>query len=171
MTNKEFFIQTCQEEMPKTLGAINALPKDMDKLNYRCDEKARSAAQIIGHILSYIESLNHAVKTFIADEKADKKFLSVAEAADSCEKNATLTAENLKAIDEKIWEGQIVEYELDGHKIFAYPIMNIFWASMFDIIHHRGQLSTYYRHMGVRNPNIYGPTAEDIEEMMAKANA
>ena len=171
MTNKEFFIQTWQEEMPKTLGAINALPKDIDKLNYRCDEKARSAAQIIGHILSHIESLNHAVKTFIADEKADRKFLSVAEAADSCEKNAALTAENLKAIDEKIWEEQIVEYQVDGHKIFAYPMSAIFWTVMHDIIHHRGQLSTYYRHMGVRNPNIYGPTAEDIEEMTAKANA
>ena len=47
----------------------------------------------------------------------------------------------------------------------------IFWTVMHDIIHHRGQLSTYYRHMGVRNPNIYGPTAEDMEEMKAKANA
>ncbi len=43
----------------------------------------------------------------------------------------------------------------------------IFWMFMFDIIHHRGQLSTYYRHMGVRNPQIYGPTAEDMEAMMA----
>ena len=44
----------------------------------------------------------------------------------------------------------------------------MYWMMMFDIIHHRGQLSTYYRQMGVRNPSIYGPTAEDIEPMMAK---
>jgi uncharacterized damage-inducible protein DinB len=171
MTNKEFFIQTWQAEMPKTLGAINALPKDMDKLNYRCDEKARSAAQLIGHILSHAESLNHATKTFISDEKADKKFSSVAEAADSFEKNATQLGEKLNGIDDKTWAEQIVEYQVDGHKIFAYPMSAIYWTVIFDIIHHRGQLSTYYRHMGVRNPNIYGPTAEDMEEMMAKANA
>ena len=47
---------------------------------------------------------------------------------------------------------------------------NLFWTLMFDIIHHRGQLSTYYRTMGVRNPQIYGPTAEDMEAMLAGKN-
>lgn len=171
MTNKDFFIQTWQAEMPKTLGAINALPKDIDKLNYRCDEKARSAAQLIGHILSHVQSLNHAAKTFVANEKSDIKFSSVAEAADSFEKNATQVTDNLQGVDDKTWEEQIVEFQVDGNKLFAYPMTNIFWAGMLDIIHHRGQLSTYYRHMGVRNPNIYGPTAEDMEEMMAKMKA
>lgn len=171
MTNKEFFIQTWQAEIPRTLNAVNALPKDMDKLNYRCDEKARSAAQIIGHILPHAESICNATKTFIADEKTERTFASIEVAASYFEKNATQVVENLKAIDDKTWEEQIVEFHVNGNKLFAYPMMNIFWASMFDIIHHRGQLSTYYRHMGVRNPNIYGPTAEDIEEMMAKANA
>ena len=49
MTNKEFFIQTWQSEIPRTLSAINGLPNDMTKLNYKCDEKARSAAAILGH--------------------------------------------------------------------------------------------------------------------------
>jgi uncharacterized damage-inducible protein DinB len=47
----------------------------------------------------------------------------------------------------------------------------MFWGFLFDTVHHRGQLSTYYRQMGVRNPSIYGPTAETIEEMMAAAQA
>lgn len=171
MTNKEFFVQTWQAELPKTLGAINALPKDMDKLNYRCHEKSRSAEQLIGHILSHVQSLNHAVKTFVANEKSDIKFSSVAEAADYFEKNATQMTDNIQGVGDKTWEEQIVEFQVDGNKLFAYPMTNIFWAGMFDIIHHRGQLSTYYRHMGVRNPNIYGPTAEDMEEMMAKMKA
>ena len=64
----------------------------------------------------------------------------------------------------------MVEFQLNGNKLFAYPMSAMFWMFMFDIIHHRGQLSTYYRHMGVRNPSIYGPTAEDMEEMMAAKN-
>ncbi len=171
MTNKEFFIQTWQSEIPRTLSAVNGLPKDMDKLNYHCDEKARSAAQLIGHFLPHAEALCNATKTFIADEKTERKFSSVAEAADYFEKNATRVVENLKTIDDKTWENQIVEFHINGNKLFAYPMMNIFWMTMFDIIHHRGQLSTYYRHMDVRNPQIYGPTAEDIEDMMAKASA
>lgn len=47
---------------------------------------------------------------------------------------------------------------------------NMYWMFMFDIIHHHGQLSNYYRHMGVRNPQIYGPTAEYMEAMGATKN-
>ncbi|MCG2459262.1 DinB family protein [Flavobacteriaceae bacterium F89] len=168
MTNKDFFVQTWESEMQITLNAVNALPKDMDKLNYRCDEKARSAAEIIGHMLPHAEAICNATKTFVADEKTERKYSSVAEAAGYFKKNASQLVKNLKGVDEKTWEEQIVEFHHNGHKLFAYPMSAIFWIALFDIIHHRGQLSTYYRHMGVRNPNIYGPTAEDMEEMMAK---
>lgn len=168
MTNKDFFIQTWQAEIPRTLSAINGLPNDMEKLNYRCNEKARSAAQLIGHFLPHAEALAHATHTFIADEKSERNFTSIEEAANYFETNANQVIENLKKTDDKTWEEQIVEFHINGNKLFAYPMMNIFWMTMFDIIHHRGQLSTYYRQMGVRNPPIYGPTAEDIEERMAK---
>ncbi len=161
MTNKEFFIQTWQNEIPHTLSAVNGLPEDMQKLDYRCNEKSRSAHEIIGHMLSHAEALSNAVDTNIANEKSGKKFESIQEAAAYFEKHATELAEKLTAVDEKTWDGQIVEFQVDGNKIFAAPMRNLFWDFMFDIIHHRGQLSTYYRQMGVRNPNIYGPTADD----------
>jgi uncharacterized damage-inducible protein DinB len=169
MTNKDFFIQTWQGEMQRTLNAINALPKDMDKLTYRCDTKARSAAEIIGHMLPHTAAICDATKTFIAAEESGKRFNSVEEAASYFEKYAMLLADRLKETDETTWNEKIVSFQLDGNTLFAYPMSALFWMFMFDIIHHRGQLSTYYRHMGVRNPSIYGPTAEDIEEMKAAA--
>jgi uncharacterized damage-inducible protein DinB len=171
MTNKEFFIQTWQAEIPRTLIAVNGLPKDMNKLNYRCNEKSRSAAQLIGHFLQHAEAMSNATKTFIANEKPDRTFANVEEAASYFEKNANELVENLKKIDDKTWDEQIVEFQINGNKLFAYPMTNIFWMSLFDIVHHRGQLSTYYRQMGVRNPAIYGPTAEDMEDMMAASAA
>lgn len=170
MTNKEFFIQTWQSEMKKTAGAVRALPKDMSKLSYRCEEKARSAAEIIGHMLPHAESICNATDTFVAEEETGKTFTSVEAAALYFEKYATLLVEKLRATDEKTWNDQVIEFYLNGNKLFAYPMTNMFWMMMFDIIHHRGQLSTYYRHMGVRNPQIYGPTAEDMELMMAGKN-
>lgn len=165
MTNKEFFIQTWQAEMKRTAGAVRALPADMTKLNYKCDEKARSAADIIGHILPHAEALTNAVDSFIAIEQTGKQYKSIEEAALYFEKYASLLVDKLNATDDKIWNEQIVEFHLNGNNLFAYPMSNMFWMFMFDIIHHRGQLSTYYRHMGVRNPQIYGPTAEDMEAM------
>ena len=169
MTNKDFFIQTWQGEMQRTLNAVNGLPRDMDKLNYRCDGKARSAAQLIGHMLQHAASICNATETFTAVEESGKKFDSIDEAADYFEKYAKLLVEKLQKTDEITWNEKIVAYQLDGNKLFEFPMRDMFWMFMFDIIHHRGQLSTYYRHMGVRNPSIYGPTAEDIEAMMAAA--
>ena len=170
MTNKGFFIQTWQAEMKRTAGAVRALPADMTKLNYKCDEKARSAADIIGHILPHAEALTNAVDSFIAIEQTGKQYNSIEEAALYFEKYASLLVDKLNATDNKIWNEQIVEFHLNGNNLFAYPMSNMFWMFMFDIIHHRGQLSTYYRHMGVRNPQIYGPTAEDMEAMAVAQN-
>lgn len=170
MTNKEFFIQTWQAEMKRTAGAVRALPADMTKLNYKCDEKARSAADVIGHILPHAGALTNAVDSFIAIEQTGKQYNSIEEAALYFEKYASLLVDKLNATDDKIWNEQIVEFHLNGNNLFAYPMSNMFWMFMFDIIHHRGQLSTYYRHMGVRNPQIYGPTAEDMEAMAVAQN-
>ena len=163
-------MQTWQAEMKRTAGAVRALPTDMTKLDYRCDEKARSAAEIIGHMLPHAESICKATDSFIAAEQTCKTYNSIEYAATYFEKYATLLVEKLQATDDTTWNEQIVEFYLDGNKLFAYPMSNMFWMLMFDIIHHRGQLSTYYRHMGVRNPQIYGPTAEDMRAMTAAKN-
>jgi len=170
MTNKEFFIQTWLDEMRRTAGAVRALPADPSKLSYKCDDMARSAAEIIGHILPHAEAICKATDSFIMTEKTGRTYDSIEDAASYFEKYATLLVEKLQATDDSTWDGKIVEFYLDGNKLFAYPMSNMFWMFMFDIIHHRGQLSTYYRHMGVRNPQIYGPTAEDIAAMATATN-
>jgi len=170
MNNKEFFIQTWQNEMQHTLSALNGLPTDMQKLDYRCNGKARSANELIGHFLSHAEAMSNATESFIANEQTGKKFDSIAEAVTYFEKHANDLVRKLKQVDEKTWEEQIVDFQVNGNKLFDNTMCNLFWSFMFEIIHHRGQLSTYYRHMGVRNPNIYGPTAEDMEAMAAAAH-
>jgi len=171
MTNKEFFIQTWQNEMSHTLSSINGLPTDMDRLSYQCDQKARSAATLIGHMLGHAEVICNASDSFVADERSvPKQFSSKEDAAAYFEKYTSLLVNKLKNIEDKTWDEKIISFCVDGHELFAYPMSNTFWMAMFDIIHHRGQLSTYYRRMGVRNPQIYGPTAEDMEAMVAAHN-
>lgn len=170
MTNKEFFIQTWLVEMKKTAAAVRALPNEMSKLSYRCHQKARSAAEIIGHMLPHAESICKATDSFVASESTDKTFQSIEDAAAYFEKYAKLLVEKLHATDDTTWNEKVVDFYLDGNKLFAYPMSNLYWMMMFDIIHHRGQLSTYYRQMGVRNPQIYGPTAEDMEVMMTSTS-
>jgi uncharacterized damage-inducible protein DinB len=35
------------------------------------------------------------------------------------------------------------------------------WGTLFDQVHHRGQLTTYLRPMGSTVPQVYGPSADE----------
>ena len=39
--------------------------------------------------------------------------------------------------------------------------------TLFDAIHHRGQLSTYFRAMGAKVPSIYGESYDDAQARKA----
>ncbi len=85
-------------------------------------QKARSAAEIIGHMLPHAESICKATDSFIAAEKTGKTYDSIEDAATYFEKYATLLVEKLQATDDTTWNEKIVEFYLDGNKLFAYPM-------------------------------------------------
>ena len=41
------------------------------------------------------------------------------------------------------------------------PAAPLAWSFLFDIVHHRGQITTYLRPMGATVPQVYGPTADE----------
>ena len=43
----------------------------------------------------------------------------------------------------------------------ARPASPMAWSFLFDIVHHRGQITTYLRAMGSTVPQVYGPTADE----------
>ena len=170
MTNKEFFIERWNRDAKGTLKAVNGLPAEMEKLDYKPDPKSRSAIQILQHILPHAQHMMESLETGIFDER-DGNFSSVAEAAQYYEQSSNDFIEKLSTVDEDTWNNKNIDFHVNGRKAFNGSVGNICWTILFDTVHHRGQLSTYYRSMGVRNPAIMGPTAEDIEEMMAAAAA
>ena len=40
-------------------------------------------------------------------------------------------------------------------------VQNMLWGFLFDMVHHRGQLSSYLRPMGGKVPAIYGPSGDE----------
>jgi uncharacterized damage-inducible protein DinB len=53
------------------------------------------------------------------------------------------------------WEGTL---EMFGGQ---RPASAMAWSFLFDIVHHRGQISTYLRPMGSTVPQIYGPSGDE----------
>ena len=61
----------------------------------------------------------------------------------------------LKALPAARWDGTL---EFFGSQRPASPMA---WGFLFDIVHHRGQITTYLRPMGSTVPQIYGPSADE----------
>ena len=59
------------------------------------------------------------------------------------------------ALPSASWQG---EMEFFGSKRPSAPMA---WSFLFDIVHHRGQISTYLRPMGSTVPQIYGPSGDE----------
>jgi uncharacterized damage-inducible protein DinB len=60
-----------------------------------------------------------------------------------------------KALPAERWEGPL---EFFGQQRPASPMA---WSFFFDIVHHRGQITTYLRPMGSTVPQIYGPSGDE----------
>ena len=64
-------------------------------------------------------------------------------------------AERWKALPAARWDGTL---EFFGSQRPASPMA---WSFLFDIVHHRGQITTYLRPMGSTVPQIYGPSGDE----------
>ena len=60
-----------------------------------------------------------------------------------------------KTLPASAWDGPV---QFFGHDRPAAPLA---WSFLFDIVHHRGQISTYLRPMGSTVPQIYGPSGDE----------
>ena len=75
-----------------------------------------------------------------------------------CEVYDRQSADNvsrLRALPAERWNGTL---EFFGKQRPASPMA---WSFLFDIVHHRGQITTYLRPMGSTVPQIYGPSADE----------
>ncbi len=178
MTNKEFFINSWQRESALTAKAFRSLPNDLSKLTKQHHPKFRSPWEIVNHIGPHAQELSQAFSegkiNLVNEGKFDLKgptiYKSPEDAAKSLEEHTNKLIELVNTCDDNTWMTKKVPAYWGTMKIFEMPLMQVCWAMHNDLIHHRGQLSSYYRVIGATQPEIYGPTAEVEEAMMAKNN-
>jgi uncharacterized damage-inducible protein DinB len=71
------------------------------------------------------------------------------------EKQSAGLCERWKTLPGARWNADL---EFFGSRRPAAPMA---WSFLFDIVHHRGQISTYLRPMGAKVPQIYGPSGDE----------
>ena len=82
------------------------------------------------------------------------------EIAAAFERNATGALEAAKSVSEEQWNAP-AKFAWNGQVVWEDTVSGMAWGYLFDMIHHRGQLTAYLRPMGGKVPSCYGPTADD----------
>jgi uncharacterized damage-inducible protein DinB len=82
----------------------------------------------------------------------------------SYEQNHVEFASHLKNMKDDDWNH--AAYLIQGAKeiLLKDTVGGLLWIALFDVVHHRGQLSTYIRPMGGKVPSIYGPSADEAAQ-------
>ncbi len=159
MTDREFFLYTVEDELPRFERVFKALPAD--KLDYTPHPKSKTAGALTG----YIAAETNTFPVFLTTGSVDMSALgepapkTIAESATIFLQILTDAKQIASGMSETDWDspakmmaGEKVEWETTKGKMA--------WSLLLDLIHHRGQLSTYIRPMGGKVPSIYGPSGD-----------
>jgi len=152
MDDKSLFTDFWSKESNTTSKVISRIPEGSD---YRPDPKSRTARDIAWLIVVEEKMMVDALETGVATWAPPPPPETMKEI---CDLYDTQTADNinrLRALSSERWNGML---EWFGKQRQASPMA---WSFLFDIVHHRGQITTYLRPMGSTVPQIYGPSADE----------
>jgi uncharacterized damage-inducible protein DinB len=149
---KALFTRFWTQEARTTSKVISRIPESND---YKPDPKSRTAMEIAWQIVAEEQMLMDAIETGKATWSPPPMPKTMKEVHDAYDRqSAKLAAWWPKLADAK-WNGDL---EFFGNK---RPASSMAWSFLFDIVHHRGQITTYLRPMGSTVPQIYGPSADE----------
>ena len=160
MTDKEFFVSTVADEMPRFEKVLRALPQD--KLDYNPDPKARTAMELASVIASEAMMFPVFLKTGTLDFDNPPKAASgtIDGLAEEMHAGWSGALEAVKAMTDDDWTSSEAKMLMGGKEVWKTTKGKFALGFLLDLIHHRGQLSVYIRPMGGKVPAIYGPSAD-----------
>jgi uncharacterized damage-inducible protein DinB len=157
MDEKTLFLKFWEKEAPATRKVISRIPEGSQ---YRPDPKSRTAREIAWLIVREEIVLADGLEKGTLEWAELPAPATVKEILDSYDRHHESLAKRLQAIDAARWERR-VPFTFQGQEIMNETGYENAWGFLLDIIHHRGQLSTYLRPMGSTVPQIYGPSADE----------
>jgi uncharacterized damage-inducible protein DinB len=149
---KSLFVDFWCKESKTTSKVLARIPEGSD---YRPDPKSRTAREIAWQIVGEEKMLIDALETGTVAWAPAPPPATMKEVYETYDRQSEEIARRWHALPAARWEGTL---DFFGAKRQASPMA---WSFLFDIIHHRGQITTYLRPMGSTVPQVYGPTADE----------
>jgi len=152
MNEQSLFTSFWVKESQTTSKVLARIP---DGSTYKPDPKSRTAQEIAWQIVCEETMLIDALESGKASWSPPTTPASMQDVLAAYNERAAQIAERLKALTAERWAGQL---DFFGKSRPAAPMA---WSFLFDIVHHRGQITTYLRPMGSTVPQVYGPSADE----------
>lgn len=152
MDEHALFTRFWEHETHTTRNVIARIPENND---YRPDPKSRTAREIAWQIVCEERLIIAALETGSMTWNPGVIPETMQEVLEIYERESAETVRRWKALSSERWNGSL---EFFGH---PRPASAMAWSFLFDLVHHRGQISTYLRPMGSTVPQIYGPSGDE----------
>lgn len=165
LSNREFFIQRWEQEYPAFVRIFKALPAN--RLDYRPHPRSRSAAELVALLVSAQQSCVDLCKNLKSMYSGLRwqdpgSFGSRDEMIATYEIDHASLASQLHSLGDDGWNHQAWLVRGSEEILLKDTVGGLLWIALFDLVHHRGQLSTYIRPMGGQVPSVYGPSADTV---------
>jgi uncharacterized damage-inducible protein DinB len=152
MDERALFTKFWTDESKTTRKVLSRIPEGSD---YRPDPKSRTAQEIAWQVVCEEKMIIDALENGKAEWAPPAMPASMKDVLAEYEKLSDAAPARWAALSNERWNGTI---EFFGSQ---RPAAAMAWSFLFDIVHHRGQITTYLRPMGAKVPQIYGPSGDE----------
>jgi uncharacterized damage-inducible protein DinB len=152
VNEQELFTKFWTHETKTTRTVLSRIPEGS---TYRPDPKSRTAQQIAWQIFCEEKMIIESLERGKAEWAPPPMPATMAELLAEYDRQSAELPARWAALPAARWEGSL---EFFGTPRPAAPMA---WSFLFDLVHHRGQLTTYLRPMGSTVPQVYGPSADE----------
>ena len=152
MDEQALFLKFWTDESKTTVKVLSRIPEGSE---YRPDPKSRTAKEIAWQIVCEEKMIIDALESGKAEWAPPPAPATMREVVETYETQSNQMLPRWKAISAERWNGTL---EFFGKQAPASPMA---WSFLFDIVHHRAQITTYLRPMGSTVPQVYGPSADE----------
>lgn len=152
MDEKALFTKFWIAEARTTKRVLERIPDGSD---YRPDPRSRTAQEIAWQIYGEEKMIIEALETGKVEWSPPPMPASMQDVVAAYETQSAAMPLRWESLPAARWNGTLAFFGQPR------PASAMAWSFLFDIVHHRGQISTYLRPMGSTVPQIYGPSADE----------
>jgi uncharacterized damage-inducible protein DinB len=152
VTDRIRFVKLWAAETATTRRVFARIPEGSD---YKPDPKSRTAQTIAWQMVNEERMIIAAVESGRAAWSPGPMPSSMAELNAIYAAESEETVRRWGALPQERWDGEL---DLFGK---SRASADLAWSFLLDLVHHRGQITTYLRAMGSTVPSIYGPSGDE----------